>query len=795
MSMSEKQLKKLQHYRLDPVYWVEDIFGATPTYQQSQLLEEYIKPGAHVSARSGHGVGKTTSLAWILMHFLLFFPEALVPCTAPSGHQLFDVLWAEVQRWWDKMDPWWKNQLLITKSRIDYTGPGSKRFAVARTARAEKPEALAGFHSANIMFLVDEACHDEQTEILTSRGWMFFKDINPNERVLTMDPALKKAYYAEISKKIVKQYEGDMYEYNARGCSFKVTPDHNMYVRHRRHSEYQLRPVNKVDFNNYYMCREVDMYDPGGEFTDAQLADIEFLGWFYSEGSVAYVNGEPYSVVISQQKPGMREKIKKVITRMGFSFKEYDKSIQIHNHRLASTMAEAGRDCRKFELPDRLRFQPPFVIKRFLDAFTDGDGYDKGTSGRKIIYTSSEKMASQLHELCLLAGESSTLTKRNIKGQRKWIIDHWATSSVDGWVISRQPNVKEICLRKKNLRITPYKGKVYCVKVEPHHLIYTRRNGVAMWGGNSAVHNAIFEVAEGALSTPGARVILTSNPTRTEGYFYDSHHGDAKDWKRLHFSCLDSPLTTRVYAEKQARKYGTDSDVYAIRVLGNFPSKSADVLIALDVIEECYGRDVENTVSPRVAGLDIARFGDDASAIVIRQGAVIRYIEEWRNRDTMWTVGHVQRLFRRKLFDRVAVDVIGIGSGVVDRLKELRVPVIEVNVAESAAARQDFHRLRDELWWKSKEFMEAKVGGVDTKNVTRERFMDLAAELSSVRYDYRGARLRIFSKKEMKKLGLASPNIADAFNLTFASEITGLRGAAGQGRRDVQPAGGGAFLG
>jgi len=318
----------------------------------------------------------------------------------------------------------------------------------------------------------------------------------------------------------------------------------------------------------------------------------------------------------------------------------------------------------------------------------------------------------------------------------------------------------------------------------------------------SGVPEAVYETAEGTLSTDGARVILTSNPTRTEGYFWNTHHRRSEEdsWVRLHFNAEMSPLADEKWLREMKEKYGTDSDVYRVRVKGDFPAASADVLIPMYLVTECYGRDIVPE-GQRIAGLDVARFGDDANAFAIRQGSVATKLETWRNKDLMWTVGRVYQSYRDHEFDCVAVDVIGLGSGVADRLKEMNVPVIMVNVSESSSSRDKYSRLRDELWWNSKVFFSEKRGGVDVKKIKRETWEDLAAELSSPRFDYDSGRLRIESKRAMKSRGLMSPNLADAWNMTFAHSVAGLipqtsKGIFGRNNRIQQaPSVSGAFLG
>ena len=113
-----------------------------------------------------------------------------------------------------------------------------------------------------------------------------------------------------------------------------------------------------------------------------------------------------------------------------------------------------------------------------------------------------------------------------------------------------------------------------------------------------------------------------------------------------------------------------------------------------------------------VWGLDVARFGNDRTALCRRRGNVVTHkVLTWRNKDTMQVAGIIGRMFDElDSFEQpstIVVDVIGIGSGVVDRMAELGLPVIGINVSESPAIGEKFSRLRDELWWRAREWFEA----------------------------------------------------------------------------------------
>lgn len=279
----------------------------------------------------------------------------------------------------------------------------------------------------------------------------------------------------------------------------------------------------------------------------------------------------------------------------------------------------------------------------------------------------------------------------------------------------------------------------------------------------SGVVDEVFQVAEGALSTDGALVVMAANPTRMSGYFYDSHHKMRERWAALHWNGEDSPMVSKEYIADMKFKYGEESSIYKIRVRGDFAG-NPDGVIPLDLIEAAIGRDVK-PFGPYRWGLDVARFGEDRSALCMRRSnAMDAVIESWRGKDTMQTAGYVKLKYdeAKEKPEAICVDVIGLGAGVVDRMLELDLPVLAVNVAESASANNKYNRLRDELWFKAREWFAAR-------NVRMTRDDSLIAELTLPNYKITSAgKIKVESKDELKARGVTSPDIADAFCLSFA---------------------------
>lgn len=296
---------------------------------------------------------------------------------------------------------------------------------------------------------------------------------------------------------------------------------------------------------------------------------------------------------------------------------------------------------------------------------------------------------------------------------------------------------------------------------------YHSDNMLLMADEASGVTDENFEFAIGAMSTAGSRMILAGNPTRPSGFFYDTHHRMRDRWWSTRVNCEEVPRATH-HIEDVISTYGKDSNAYRYKVLGEFPTTADEQVIPLDLVEAAIQRKVEPTPAYRsVWGVDVARFGNDRSAIAKRQGnRLLEPIEFWRNLDTMQTCGRIKADYDRCDPDErpseILVDVIGIGAGVVDRLSEMGLPARGINVGESPSVSGNYMRLRDELWWKAREWFTQRDCSIPDDR-------ELVSELIGPTYTFSSAgKLLVESKDDQKKRLGKSPDLADAFVLTMA---------------------------
>lgn len=427
----------VERWRRNPAAFVREALQARPSKQQEAALRAFAHPGARVAIKSGHGTGKSTLMSWLILWALCCFTDVKCPVTAPTAHQLQDVLWTEVRKWGERLPSLWRNELEVTADIIRFKSCPS--FAVARTGRKENPEALQGFHAGNLMFFVDEA---------------------------------------------------------------------------------------------------------------------------------------------------------------------------------------------------------------------------------------------------------------------------------------------------------------------------------------SGIDDVVFQVAQGALSTPGSRIIMAANPTRTSGYFYNAFHRDRDRWTRFTFSCLESPHVAPEYARGIAESYGEGSDIYKVRVLGEFPGTSDLQFIPTSLVDVVAGKHLSKDqygFAPVVLGVDVARFGDDRSTIAIRQGLYGDILWRGRSVDTMTLADTVATLWRKHAADAVMIDGNGVGAGVVDRLRQMGFAPIDVQAGGASALRNCLNK-RAEMWWRLRDWL--RDGGAIPDDE------DLRADLTAPEYQYTVKGLVQLEKKDdMKKRGLPSPDLADALALTFAVPV------------------------
>lgn len=298
----------------------------------------------------------------------------------------------------------------------------------------------------------------------------------------------------------------------------------------------------------------------------------------------------------------------------------------------------------------------------------------------------------------------------------------------------------------------------------------------------SGVSQDIFEAIEGNRAG-GARVAMFSNPTQTSGEFYDSHHSKRQFYKTFRISSTETPnvaqgrtvvsgLATRAWVEEKRQEWGESSPLWAVRVLGEFPGQGDNSVVPLALVTSRQLSEEDEPLPEANAvlelGIDPARYGDDPTAICARRGKFVFPIEERMGLDSQGIRDFaldVIRKYRHPSEHRIRckVDVIGLGAGAYDFLKEIDfIDAVPVSSSEASDDTEQYTNLRSQLCFAVTEFL--KNGGILPEDGKLEGEL-VAAKYS---FDARG-RLKVQPKDEIKKQLGRSPNRADALSLAIYS--------------------------
>jgi hypothetical protein len=283
----------------------------------------------------------------------------------------------------------------------------------------------------------------------------------------------------------------------------------------------------------------------------------------------------------------------------------------------------------------------------------------------------------------------------------------------------------------------------------------------------SAVDDVIWEVSEGAMTTPGALWCVFGNPTRNTGRFRECFGRFRHRWITRQIDSRTARMANRAQLDQWVEDYGEDSDFVRIRVRGVFPRAGSNQFISSEAVDQAQTRRLEarDPGAPMILGIDIARFGDDQCVIRGRQGRDGRVIApiKWRGMDTVYSANRIAEAIDVYQPDGVFIDGGGVGGGVVDILKGRGYRVTEINFGGTPRDPRKYSNKRAEMWGDLREWLE---------NGTIDADPELVTDLIGPEYGFdRESRVQLERKEDMKKRGLASPDNGDALALTFAAPV------------------------
>lgn len=306
---------------------------------------------------------------------------------------------------------------------------------------------------------------------------------------------------------------------------------------------------------------------------------------------------------------------------------------------------------------------------------------------------------------------------------------------------------------------------------------------LAVFEEASGIPEETIEAGAGTLSTPGAGVLCVGNPTRASGFFWATHNKPDMRmiWETMTVNSEDVPRA-RGHVEDIIALYGKDSNKYRVRVKGEFPTQDDDTVIPLAFVLASKGRNVPMSNVWPIWGVDVARFGDDRSALVKRQGNTITDVPKiWRHLDGNQLAGRINAEYEQTPNDlkpkAICIDAIGVGYACLDALRHPSSPtreiVIGVDVSSETQASDLDNRRRDELWFEGRKWFANRESCIPLSICKNDKDLavleTLIAELTVATFDHNSNGKRVVEqKKDMKKRLGSSPDLADAFLMTFA---------------------------
>jgi hypothetical protein len=368
-------------------------------------------------------------------------------------------------------------------------------------------------------------CYDEHTEVLTLDGWKYFKCLGYSDKIATLNDSSGELEYQTPIEIVQEKYVGKLLHFKNLYIDLLVTPNHRMYVKKHSHissykrkdgtrkeGRFELIPAEEAA-KYYNIIFKKDAIWNGVEQLTFKLPDIktknrihkqyvynmddwlEFLGYYLSEGSATQKQKtRNYIVKISQNYQANLEtyiKIENCIKRLKYSYyKNPKEGFYISNKQLYDFLKPLGHSHDKY-VPTEFKQLSSRQLKIFFDAFIAGDGHVYTTkNGFKLsaAITSSKNLADDLQEIMLkmgCCGDISLHTKKGagylFKKENRMI---YATGDI--YRIATNSFYSNPIFSKQNREVheVEHNGLVYCCIV-PNHIIYIRRNGKAVWCGNT----------------------------------------------------------------------------------------------------------------------------------------------------------------------------------------------------------------------------------------------------------------------------------------------------------------------
>jgi len=350
-----------------------------------------------------------------------------------------------------------------------------------------------------------EGCYSPDTEVLTKRGWISIKDITTSDLVYSMNPMNQEAWWMPITNLQVNYYK-EMIHFQGKSINLLVSPNHNMLIINKNwltnvlFSHRDSLPAKFMKAQDLLKRKDTHYSIPlVSKFCHYKKIDkiygfkaedwLKFLGWYISEGWSA----KSGTICISQSKNVNSDKCKKIeelLKRMRLSYSYNRHNFYVSCKKIPLEARQELKDlglCYQKYIPEHYLDLEPYLLNILLTTLILGDGcIVKKENGRihKMYYTTSKRLADNIQEIAQKIGLRATFYIRKKERKESIIKGRKIISKHQGYEISI--NTKQTTqIEKQKISIVQYNNLAYCCTT-PFHTLYVRRNGKAIWCGNSA---------------------------------------------------------------------------------------------------------------------------------------------------------------------------------------------------------------------------------------------------------------------------------------------------------------------
>jgi hypothetical protein len=341
-------------------------------------------------------------------------------------------------------------------------------------------------------------CYDEQTEVLTDKGWLFFKDVTTEHKILSLNPETRDLEWVDILLSFGREHDGNMVHFHNKTLDCLVTPEHEMVYLNKTDGRIKRTTASEYTQGKGPIPRGADWQ--GNHYDSMKMGSLkvdfdlfaEFMGYWLSDGSTIRNS----QVVIAQQEGDPnKNNIVRCIRDMGFEPHLSYEKVCFYSRDFCSYLKQFGTSYIKY-VPEVIKNASSKQIEVFLNAFISCDGYirapkksfigDRGkeftpTSDERMYFTTSHQMAADLGELILKIGKRPSYRLNQAAGKKVKFKNGEYEINHDCYTINECKATTASVFKKD---IVAYKGMVYDVTLSKNAIMYIRRNGKCFWGSN-----------------------------------------------------------------------------------------------------------------------------------------------------------------------------------------------------------------------------------------------------------------------------------------------------------------------